>query len=132
MTPGREDLPAVRAARIAAWEAVADDVYKPRPCAGHIPPCEVGREELAVNDAGILRMPMLERSEVGPEIGALCDQLLAQRGVVPCMFRTIARAPELALGIAGFLKPLMGDGALPGWYKELIATRVAFLQNCDY
>lgn len=85
-----------------------------------------------MNDAGKLRMPMLERSEVGPEIGALYDQLLAQRGVVPYMFKTIARAPGLALGIAGFLKPLMGDGALPGWYKELIATRVAFLQNCDY
>jgi hypothetical protein len=79
-----------------------------------------------------LRMPMLERDEVAPEIGALYDQLLEQRGVVPYMFKTIARTPELALGIAGFLKPLMGDGALPGWYKELIATRVAFLQNCDY
>jgi hypothetical protein len=83
-------------------------------------------------DAGKLRMPMLERIEVAPEIGALYDQLLEQRGVVPYMFKTIARTPELALGIAGFLKPLMADGALPGWYKELMATRVAFLQNCDY
>ena len=83
-------------------------------------------------DAGKLRMPMLERDEVAPEIAALYDQLLAQRGVIPYMFRTIAPTPELALGIAAFLKPLMGDGALAGWYKELIAARVALLQNCDY
>ena len=34
--------------------------------------------------------------------------------------------------LAGFLKPLLSDGALPGWYKELISTRVAILANCDY
>ncbi|MGA2262553.1 MAG: hypothetical protein ABSH28_14100 [Acidobacteriota bacterium] len=78
------------------------------------------------------RIPMLERHAVTPEIGVLYDQLLEQRRVVPNMFKTIAHTPELALGIAAFLKPLMGEGALPGWYKELVATRVAILQNCDY
>jgi hypothetical protein len=85
-----------------------------------------------MSDAKKLRIQMLERSEVTPEIGALYDQLLQQRGAVPYMFKTIAHTPDLALGIAGFLKPLMSDGALPGWYKELIAARVAYLQNCDY
>jgi hypothetical protein len=78
------------------------------------------------------RIPMLERDKVTPEIRQLYDVLLEQRGVVPNMFKTIAHDPPLALGIAGFLKPLMGDGALPGWYKELVATRVALLQGCDY
>ncbi len=78
------------------------------------------------------RIPMLERHEVTPQIAVLYDRLLEQRRVVPNMFKTIAHTPELALGIAAFLKPLMGDGALPGWYKELVATRVAILQNCDY
>jgi alkylhydroperoxidase family enzyme len=78
------------------------------------------------------RIPMLEREETVEPVKALYDQLLATRGVVPNMFKTIARTPELALGIAGFLKPLMGDGALAGWYKELIATRIAILQHCDY
>ena len=78
------------------------------------------------------RIPMLEKWEVSPEVAALYERLLEQRGVVPNMFKTVAHTPELALGIAAFLKPLMGDGALPGWYKELIATRVAQLQNCDY
>ncbi len=78
------------------------------------------------------RIPMLEREQVAPEIAALYDVLHEQRGVVPYMFKTIAHTPALALGIAGFLKPLLGDGALPGWYKELVATRVAWLVNCDY
>jgi hypothetical protein len=78
------------------------------------------------------RIPMLERAQVPPEIQTLYDVLLEQRGVVPYMFKTIANTPSLALGIAGFLKPLLSDGALPGWYKELISTRVAILQNCDY
>jgi hypothetical protein len=78
------------------------------------------------------RIQMLERSEVPREIQAIYDVLEKQRGVVPYMFKTLAHTPELALGIAGFLKPLLGDGALPGWYKELVATRVALLWNCDY
>jgi alkylhydroperoxidase family enzyme len=78
------------------------------------------------------RIRMLEREEVSPEVGAIYDRLLAERGVVPYMFKTLAHTPDLALGVAAFLKPLMGDGALVGWYKELIATRVALLNDCDY
>ncbi|HSB74149.1 MAG TPA: hypothetical protein VLC12_00785 [Terriglobales bacterium] len=78
------------------------------------------------------RIPLLERQQVTEEVGKLYDLLLEQRGVVPNMFKTVAHTPALALGIAGFLKPLLGDGALSGWYKELVATRVAILQGCDY
>jgi AhpD family alkylhydroperoxidase len=48
------------------------------------------------------------------------------------MFKALANVPGLAMGIAGFLKPLMSEGELPGWYKELIATRVASLNDCEY
>ncbi len=78
------------------------------------------------------RIPMLERNQVPDEVGKLYDVLVEQRGVVPNMFKTVAHTPALALGIAAFLKPLLGDGALSGWYKELVATRVAILQGCDY
>jgi alkylhydroperoxidase family enzyme len=78
------------------------------------------------------RIPLLERDQVPPEIGAIYDALLEQRGAVPNMFKTLAHTPELAKGIAAFLKPLLGDGALPGWYKELVATRVALLHKCEY
>jgi AhpD family alkylhydroperoxidase len=48
------------------------------------------------------------------------------------MFKALANVPSLAMGIAALLKPLMGEGALVGWYKELIATRVASLNDCEY
>ena len=75
---------------------------------------------------------MLERSQVSPEVQAIYDSLEKQRGVVPYMFKTVAHTPDLAVGVAAFLRPLLGEGALPAWYKELVATRVALLWNCDY
>jgi alkylhydroperoxidase family enzyme len=75
---------------------------------------------------------MLERDQVPPEVGGLYDALLPQRGVVPNMFKTVAHVPALALGFAVLLKPLLGDGALPGWYKELVATRLSVLLGSAY
>jgi uncharacterized peroxidase-related enzyme len=78
------------------------------------------------------RVPLLEREQVPDEVAALYDKLYVDRGVVPNMFKVFAIVPPLALGIAALLKPLMAEGALVGWYKELIATRVASLNQCEY
>ncbi len=78
------------------------------------------------------RVHLAERREVPVEVAILYDKLLADRGVVPNMFKALANAPDLVLGIAAFLRGLMGEGALPGWYKELIATRIASLNDCEY
>lgn len=79
-----------------------------------------------------VRVPLLERDQVSPEVAAIYDALLATRGVVPNMFKTVAHAPALATAIAGFLKAVLSDGALPGWYKELIATRMSLLNESEY
>jgi uncharacterized peroxidase-related enzyme len=78
------------------------------------------------------RVRLLERDEVTSEAAAMYDALVALRGVVPNMFKVLAHAPDLAKGVAGFLKPLLSDGALSGWYKELIAVRISTLHNSDY
>jgi uncharacterized peroxidase-related enzyme len=78
------------------------------------------------------RVPLAERSQVPAEVAVLYDKLEAERGRVPNMFKALSNIPPLALGIAAFLKPLMGEGALPAWYKELVATRVASLNHCEY
>jgi AhpD family alkylhydroperoxidase len=78
------------------------------------------------------RIPLLERDAVSPEMAATYDALLAARGVVPNMFKTLAYAPPIATGVAGFLKPLLSDGALKGWYKELVAVRISLLCNSEY
>ena len=67
------------------------------------------------DNGGTTRIPLLERDQVSPEMAAVYDALLKQRGVVPNMFKTLAHAPALALGVAGLLKSLLSDGALPGW-----------------
>jgi AhpD family alkylhydroperoxidase len=87
-------------------------------------------QPLTAEDQG--RIPMLERDQVAPEVGAMYDALLAQRGVVPNMFKTVAHIPAMAQGFAAFLKPIVGDGALPGCYKELIAVRVCHLHDFKY
>jgi AhpD family alkylhydroperoxidase len=78
------------------------------------------------------RIKLLERDAVAPEGAALYDALLAQRGVVPNMFKVLAYSPDIAKGVAGFLKPLLSDGALPGWYKELVAVRISVLCESEY
>ena len=78
------------------------------------------------------RVPLAERNQVPVEVAILYDKLLADRGVVPNMFKALSNVPDLVLGIAALLKGLMGEGALRGWYKELIATRVASLNECEY
>jgi uncharacterized peroxidase-related enzyme len=78
------------------------------------------------------RIPLLERDAVTPEVANVYDALMKTRGVVPNMFKTLAHSPALALATAGYLKTLLGDGALPGFYKELIALRVSVLLNSEY
>ncbi len=87
---------------------------------------------MTVPGAFASRVPLREYAEVSAEIAELYDRLYADRGVVPNMFKALANVPGLAMGVTAFLKPLMAEGALAGWYKELIATRIASLNCCEY
>src|SRR5215471_15916175 len=78
------------------------------------------------------RVRLLEHDAASPDAQKIYDALLAARGVVPNMFKVIAHRPEIAQGVAGFLKPLLSDGALPGFYKELIAIRVSQHHSSTY
>ena len=78
------------------------------------------------------RVRLLTKEEAGPEAASTYDMLLAQRGVVPNMFRAWAHAPATLSKIAPLTATLLGDGALKGWYKELVATRVSILAGCEY
>ena len=78
------------------------------------------------------RIPLLDREQVTPEVASVYDALLKTRGVVPNMFKTLAHTPALALATAGYLKALLGDGALPGSYKELVAMRLSVLLSSEY
>ena len=78
------------------------------------------------------RIPLIERESAQPETTALYDALLAQRGVVPNMFKVLSYKPAIAQGVAAYIKPLLADAALPGWYKELLAVRISRLMTSEY
>jgi AhpD family alkylhydroperoxidase len=78
------------------------------------------------------RIPLLERESAAPNVQKIYDALLTARGVVPNMFKVLGYRPEIAQGVAGFLKPLLSDGALPGFYKELIAIRISQHHHSAY
>jgi AhpD family alkylhydroperoxidase len=78
------------------------------------------------------RIPLLEHDAAPPESQKIYDALLSARGVVPNMFKVLGHRPEIAQGVAGFLKPLLADGALAGFYKELIAVRISQLLHSAY
>jgi AhpD family alkylhydroperoxidase len=78
------------------------------------------------------RVRLLVKEEAGPEAAATYDMLLAQRGVVPNMFRVWAHAPAIMSKVAPLSATMLSDGALKGWYKELIATRISILADCEY
>ena len=78
------------------------------------------------------RVHLLEREAASPDAQKIYDALLTTRGVVPNMFKVLAQRPEIAQGVAGFLKPLLSDGALPACYKELIAVRVSQHHHSAY
>ena len=78
------------------------------------------------------RVHLLERDAASPDAQKIYDALLSTRGVVPNMFKVLAQRPEIAQGVAGFLKPLLSDGALPACYKELIAVRVSQHHHSAY
>ena len=82
--------------------------------------------------SAISRIPLLERDSATPDSQKIYDALLAARGVVPNMFKVLGYRPEIAQGVAGFLKPLLADDALPGFYKELIAVRISRLNQSAY
>ena len=87
---------------------------------------------MSAASSAAVRVPLVERDQVPPEVADLYDRLYADRGVVPNMFKALSNVPPLVLGIAAMLKPLMAEGALTGWYKELLATHVAALNRCEY
>ncbi len=101
-------------------------------CLRYAEPQSLSRKGLKSMSSTQTRIALLEREQVPAEIQAIYDKLLAERELVPNMFKAVANIPALAMGFAAFLKPLMSDGALPAVYKELVATRVAALLHCDY
>jgi hypothetical protein len=78
------------------------------------------------------RLPALGPEDVGPEVRAIFETYLRERGNIPNMFRTAGvRAGHLTTMIAHF-RTVMNEGTVPVLLKELLSVRVSHHDRCRY
>ena len=78
------------------------------------------------------RITRLEKDQVDPEIGAIYNSYLKERGNVPNMFRTVAHRPEIFRTMIAHFRAVMNTGTLPAKLKELVIVRTSQINHCEY
>jgi len=78
------------------------------------------------------RISRLDHSEVGPDLAALYDQVFAQRGNVPNMFRVMAHRPEIFATMQAHFGAVLNTGTVPKKLKELIIVRTSQINETPY
>ena len=78
------------------------------------------------------RLPKLERDQVGPEIQAIYDTYLKERGNVPNAFKTFAHIPAYLTTMIAHYRAVMFTGEVPFKHKELLFLHVSRLNACRY
>ncbi len=78
------------------------------------------------------RIRRVDRGEVSPEMVALYDQIFAQRGNVPNMFRTMAHRPEIFRTMMAHFAAVLNTGTVSTALKELIIVRTSQINETPY
>lgn len=78
------------------------------------------------------RLTKLTKDEVTPEIRARFTEIGRQRGNVPNMFRVYAHRPEILQTMLAHMHAVTNSGTVPVRTKELVATLVSRLNDCEY
>ena len=78
------------------------------------------------------RLPRLERDQVPPEIQAIYDTYLKERGNVPNAFKTFAHIPAYLTTMIAHYRAVMFTGEVPFKLKELVFLHVSKLNACRY
>lgn len=78
------------------------------------------------------RLPKLEREHVPPEVQAIYDTYLKERGNVPNAFKTFAHVPSYLTTMIAHYRAVMFTGSVPFRRKELIFLQVSRLNACRY
>jgi uncharacterized peroxidase-related enzyme len=78
------------------------------------------------------RISRLDRNEVTPETAALYDQVFAQRGNVPNMFRVMAHRPEIFSTMQAHFGAVLNTGTVSTKLKELIIVRTSQVNRTAY
>ena len=78
------------------------------------------------------RIRRVERAEVSPDMVALYDEIFAQRGNVPNMFRTMAHRPEIFRTMMAHFAAVLNTGTVSTALKELIIVRTSQINETPY
>jgi uncharacterized peroxidase-related enzyme len=78
------------------------------------------------------RISRLDRSEVGGDLATLYDNVFAQRGNVPNMFRVMAHRPEIFATMQAHFAAVLNTGTVPTKLKELIIVRTSQVNQTPY
>ena len=78
------------------------------------------------------RLTKLTKDQVSPEVREEYVRIGQQRGNVPNMFRVYAHRPEILKTMMAHLVAVTSTGTVPVRTKELVATLVSRINNCEY
>ena len=78
------------------------------------------------------RIPLLTPDQAVPEVRAIFDTYLKERGNIPNMFRTVALRPNHLRTLIAHFRTVMNEGTVPPLLKELVWVRISHLNRCRY
>ena len=78
------------------------------------------------------RISKLTKDQVTDDVRARFQQIGAQRGNVPNMFRVYAHRPEILKTMLAHLNAVTNTGTVSIRTKELVATLVSRINRCEY
>jgi uncharacterized peroxidase-related enzyme len=78
------------------------------------------------------RLSTVEPDGATPEVKAVYEAFLRERGAVPNMFKTLAHRPEILKTVTATFKAILGTGTLTLALKEMIGVAVSRANGCAY
>jgi alkylhydroperoxidase family enzyme len=78
------------------------------------------------------RITKLSKDEVSGDVKQLFTNIGQQRGNVPNMFRLYAHRPEILKTMVAHMNAVTNTGTVSLKTKELVATLVSRLNECQY
>jgi len=78
------------------------------------------------------RLRALGPDDVAPEVRAIFEAYLRERGNIPNMFRTAGARPQHLTTMIAHFRTVMNEGTVSPLLKELLAVRVSHVNHCRY
>jgi alkylhydroperoxidase family enzyme len=83
-------------------------------------------------EEAMARLTKLTKDQVTGEVREKFQQIGAQRGNVPNMFRVYAHRPEILKTMMAHMNAVTNTGTVSVRTKELVATLVSRINACEY